>query len=58
MGLGLVGVGVLVGVGEIGGAGDWWAGVVAELLARPEVALVRLRKAGYGCYNFAVGATG
>ena len=32
--------------------------IVAELLARPEVELVHLRNVGYGCYNFAVGATG
>ena len=31
-------------------------GVIAELLARPEVALVHLRNVGYGCYNFSVGA--
>jgi hypothetical protein len=30
-------------------------GVIAVLLARPEV---ELRNAGYGCYNFAVRATG
>jgi len=30
-------------------------GVIAGLLARPEVALVHLRNVGYGCYNFAVG---
>jgi hypothetical protein len=28
--------------------------VIAELLARPGVALVHLRNVGYGCYNFAV----
>ncbi|GEM_PF-175089 len=32
--------------------------IIAELLARPEVELVHLRNVGYGCYNFAVGATG
>jgi Protein of unknown function (DUF1203) len=32
--------------------------VIAELLARPEVDLVHLRNVGYGCYNFAVRATG
>jgi len=32
--------------------------VIAEWLARPEVELVHLRNVGYGCYNFAVGATG
>ena len=32
--------------------------VIAELLARPEVELVHLRNVGYGCYNFAVRATG
>jgi hypothetical protein len=31
-------------------------GVIAGLLARPEVALVHLRNVGYGCYNFAVRA--
>jgi len=31
-------------------------GVIAELLARPEVELVHLRNVGYGCYNFAVRA--
>jgi hypothetical protein len=31
-------------------------GVIAELLGRPEVALVHLRNVGYGCYNFSVGA--
>ena len=31
-------------------------GVIAELLARPGVALVHLRNVGYGCYNFSVGA--
>jgi hypothetical protein len=31
-------------------------GVIADLLARPEVALVHLRNVGYGCYNFSVGA--
>ena len=29
-----------------------------KLLARPEVDLVHLRNVGYGCYNFAVRATG
>ena len=33
-------------------------GVIAELLARPEVELVHLRNVGYGCYNFAVRAIG
>mgnify|MGYP001288035020 CR=1 FL=1 len=33
-------------------------GVIAELLARPEVELVHLRNVGYGCYNFAVRANG
>jgi len=33
-------------------------GVIAELLARPEVELVHLRNVGYGCYNFAVRAVG
>jgi hypothetical protein len=28
--------------------------VIAEKLARPDVELVHLRNAGYGCYNFAV----
>jgi hypothetical protein len=32
--------------------------VITELLARPEVDLVHLRNVGYGCYNFAVRATG
>ena len=33
-------------------------GVIAELLARPEVVLVHLRNVGYGCYNFCVRANG
>jgi len=33
-------------------------GVIAELLARPEVVLVHLRNVGYGCYNFCVRAHG
>jgi len=32
--------------------------VIAELVARPEVALVHLRNVGYGCYNFCVRANG
>jgi len=32
--------------------------VIAELLARPEIALVHLRNVGYGCYNFGVRTTG
>jgi len=34
--------------------GDHAEGVIREMLARPEVALVHLRNVGYGCYNFAV----
>jgi hypothetical protein len=33
-------------------------GVIAGLLARPEVVLVHLRNVGYGCYNFCVRAHG
>ena len=33
-------------------------GVIAGLLARPEVVLVHLRNVGYGCYNFCVRANG
>ena len=32
--------------------------IIADLLARPEVDLVHLRNVGYGCYNFAVRASG
>src|SRR5580658_3115361 len=42
--------------GVLVGDGHQAQGVIAELLARPEVALVHLRNVGYGCYNFAVGA--
>ena len=34
------------------------AEIIAELLAGPEVELVHLRNVGYGCYNFAVRASG
>jgi hypothetical protein len=34
--------------------GDRAQVLISETLARPDVALVHLRNAGYGCYNFAV----
>jgi Protein of unknown function (DUF1203) len=44
--------------GVLAGDGQQAQGVIAELLARPEVELVHLRNVGYGCYNFAVRANG
>ncbi len=44
--------------GVLAADGQQAQGVIAELLARPEVELVHLRNVGYGCYNCAVRANG
>jgi hypothetical protein len=40
--------------GILAANGDQAAGVIRELLSRPDVALVQLRNVGYGCYNCTV----
>ena len=44
--------------GVLAADGRQAAKITAELLARPEVEFVHLRNVGYGCYNFAVRASG